>query len=222
MRTRRADKDQLKQCPECPYTTRITYYMTKHMVRTHNSSRLPNPTNACPHCHAEFFSDPLAHACPAKIMVNEALEGVLTLDDGKVTCPQCQDIFENIDVLKSHYLEDHIVMEPPAKLAKARPRRRQVKVKVEQVVVKPDLDDESPQDLQGQVGEEKLLCDQCPFIGSSEDLTWHVKHVHKDRKNRCDHCSYSSNSKESLSNHIKRIHDGIASHLCHLCQDSFW
>ena len=26
-----------------------------------------------------------------------------------------------------------------------------------------------------------FLCDQCPFIGSKEDLTWHVKQIHKDR-----------------------------------------
>ena len=26
-----------------------------------------------------------------------------------------------------------------------------------------------------------FLCDQCPFIGSKEDLTWHCKQLHKDR-----------------------------------------
>ena len=30
-------------------------------------------------------------------------------------------------------------------------------------------------------GDGSFLCDQCPFIGSKEDLTWHVKQIHKDR-----------------------------------------
>ena len=137
------------------------------MVRTHKSTRLPNPSNCCPHCHTEFLSDPLAHSCPAKIKANEELEGISVQDDGKATCPQCQVAFDGLDLLKIHYLEQHIVMEKPSS------KGRQRKVKVEQVVVKPDLDDEAP--------DEKLLCDQCPFIGTSEDLTWHVKHVHKDR-----------------------------------------
>merc|ERR1712008_395827 len=38
----------------------------------------------------------------------------------------------------------------------------------------------------------------------------------------CDHCLFSTNSKDVLSNHIKRVHDGIASHICHLCTVACW
>ena len=42
------------------------------------------------------------------------------------------------------------------------------------------------------------------------------------RVNKCDHCLFSTNSKDVLSNHIKRVHDGIASHICHLCSVACW
>lgn len=42
------------------------------------------------------------------------------------------------------------------------------------------------------------------------------------RQHKCDHCLFSTNSKEVLGNHIKRVHEGIASHMCNLCTVVCW
>ena len=92
-------------------------------------------------------------------------------ENGKHVCPSCDQEFLYNIALKNHYMKSHL---NGKKLSSKQPKRRK----------NTKHENETKNDVFESIIEAEdgsFLCDQCPFIGSKEDLTWHVKQIHKDR-----------------------------------------
>ena len=132
--------------------------MNKHFQKKHKTRQI-DPDTICQLCQ-EVFPDKisnLSHPCPVQLKAKLALKDVIgdesTKQNQRLSCPKCDETFDLTEKLKNHYSEHHVNYLPP---------KREIK-----------------EEKTGETG--TALCDQCPFIGSAEDLNWHVKQVHKDR-----------------------------------------
>ena len=94
-------------------------------------------------------------------------------ENGKYICPSCHQKFSYVFALKNHFMNSHVDV---TNAKPSKPKQRRKKVKKEESETKNGLFDSIVE-----AGDGSFLCDQCPFIGSKEDLTWHVKQIHRDR-----------------------------------------
>ena len=115
-----------------------------------------------------MFPDKLAnlrHSCQVRLQAKEALKDIEYNDDmGKILCPCCSKEFKLMFKLRNHYMEVHVNSKKNNKILK-----EEIKEEQYNNIMFRERSDGS------------YLCDQCPFIGSKEDLTWHCKQLHKDR-----------------------------------------
>ena len=69
-------------------------------------------------------------------------------------------------------------------------------------------------------GEEKFKCDQCHYVGRTQQLfNGHVKRVHGAKKHRCKLCDYKTNNPGTLWRHEK-IHSSERPFKCDKCSYS--
>ena len=143
--------------------------LLRHLAKVHPEDVAPeDPESICPLC-LELFVDKTAvemHVCQVKTKANEALQDIIAHPvDKKFHCPACLNDFPILDELKDHYMAEHVTKSITWKKLK---EEREIKVET----------------LLGNVirtDDGNYLCDQCAFIGTKEDLTWHVKTVHVQR-----------------------------------------
>lgn len=178
------------RCSRCSYSTPSKYTLKKHLNRKHGVDEEVDPETVCNLCHEEFLDkdSKARHPCPVRIKVKEDLEEVVANDDCKFLCPGCSRTFLLMVGLRSHYIEAHAVVEkvvkPIAKFFQKQLQKTKDKKPKTEDFIKTELPDcegdEGP--VEGKENEDgTYLCDQCPFIGSKEDLAWHVRHIHKDK-----------------------------------------
>ena len=136
----------------------------------------------CEDCKEEFIdqSSKERHPCPVRLMATQELENVFSDENEQFTCPKCFELFDQMEDLKVHYMKNHVIY-------------------VKNLGGKPKKPKKESSDLNATLegiidaGDGSFLCDQCPFIGSREDLIWHVKQIHKNR-----YVTDSSNMTERL------------------------
>ena len=151
-------------CDYCNFKTTSKCNLTKHIKRKHKDRDI-NPETICRLCQ-EVFPDKLAnlrHSCQVRLQAKEALKNIAYNDQGEIHCPCCSKEFKLMFKLRNHYLEVHVKSKKTNKIPKE-------EIKEEHNVI-----------LFRERSDGSYLCDQCPFIGSKEDLTWHCKQLHKDR-----------------------------------------
>ena len=216
-------------CFYCDYSSDHKFTVKKHMKRRHADQVNVDPEVVCQHCLEEFIDkeSKARHPCPIRLKASEAVEGIQIDNDGRYHCPLCSKHckkYLDVEELTFHYMEIHVdkskkigrnrlvVMNPDPKNVNSKDNDRDLSL----------LSSNLMHDSMTDAGDGSFLCDQCPFIGSKEDLTWHVRQIHPPEKaHKCDHCDFSSNSKDVLTNHIKRVHDGIASRMCNFCSSAY-
>ena len=94
----------------------------------------------------------LSHPCPVRLKAKQALKDVIGDESEQNQRFECPKCDEAFDLTIK--LKNHFIEHHVNYL----PPKKEIKEEVG-----------------------TSLCDQCPFIGSREDLNWHVKQVHKDR-----------------------------------------
>ena len=73
-------------------------------------------------------------------------------------------------------------------------------------------------------GENNLKCDYCDYkTYANYKLREHIEYKHMEQtKYPCSKCSYVSNIKSMLNNHVKNVHEGgKKSYDCPQCSNSF-
>lgn len=151
-------------CSYCDYQSPSKFKLKIHINRKHaeEADLDPDPETICNLCQENFLDKDSKerHPCPVKSLAVEAVKDIHLDEHGMVACPACLDQhFENHKELKEHYANNHVNY--------IKPKKNAPKIKKND---EPEVNEDG-----------NCLCDQCAFIGSKEDLAWHVKQIHKDR-----------------------------------------
>ena len=166
LKNEQGEEQQQPSCDYCNFKTTSKCNLTKHIKRKHKDRDI-DPETVCRLCQ-EVFPDKLAnlrHSCQVRLQAKEALKDIEYNDMGKILCPGCSNEFNLMIKLRNHYLEVHVNLK---KNSKKIPKEEIKEEEYNNVMFRERSDG-------------SYLCDQCPFIGSKEDLTWHCKQLHKDR-----------------------------------------
>ena len=221
LRLKYRGEGQQHQCPHCDFQCSTRFKLKKHQTAKHPDLHIPDPEKTCQYCHMEFFETIQMdrHMCPVRFQAKEAVDNVMPTD-GRYLCPSCNEGFDSSLYLMEHYMKDHVKIEVKPEVKSLIKQELTNNVDGTGETLKRKSGKHKPKSVIGKLEELQdgtYLCDQCPFIGSKDDLVWHVKQVHSHRKNMCEYCQFSSNSMEILGAHVKRVHEGKPFHFCHLC-----
>lgn len=170
------------KCNLCDYKTKVKQSFTRHLENVHKVF-----LQKCKFCHKESKDN---HICFVKMKIVENLDKLTV----KI-CQICDEKFENLSDLKSHYLENHAENCPEVLDYQKRGKTEHKSEDFSQI----------------------FLCDQCPFITDSlEKQNQHVIKCHQ-QKFGCEYCPFSLQSMEKLSKHIAENHPGMPTHYCLKC-----